>query len=437
MNGKINFSTALSVVIANMIGTGVFTSLGFQIAGIHDYATLIFLWVLGGVISLCGAFSYAELGAAMPQSGGEYNYLSKVFHPMVGFLSGWVSATIGFAAPIALAASALAKYTATIYPSIDGKVLATSVILIVTVFQSINHKTSGTFQTAVTGMKILLIIIFIICGFILATPQTGVTFMPTAATPASIFSVAFATSMFFVSFSYSGWNAAAYIAGEIDQPQRNVPRSLFIGTAVVMALYILVNFVFLYVTPASDLIMKVEVGFEAGKYIFGLNGSKVVSGIISLLLVSTISSMVFAGPRVISSIGNDFSLFKVAARTNASGIPVIAIWVQSVIALILLYSGTFDFILSCTTFVLILFSTITVLGVIVLRYQQPELERPYRTWGYPFTPIFFIAVNLWFLVYALIWKPSESLIGLGIVALGVVVYFLAKSLSSATSDPEA
>jgi basic amino acid/polyamine antiporter, APA family len=434
---KINFQTALSVVIANMIGTGVFTSLGFQIAGIQDYATLILLWILGGVISLCGAFCYAELGAAMPESGGEYHYLSKIFHPSIGFLSGWVSATIGFAAPIALAASALAKYTATVYPSINGQMLATAVILIVTVFQSINHKTSGTFQTIVTGLKIVLIVIFIICGFLLASPQAGVTFMPTASTPASIFSAAFATSMFFVAFSYSGWNAAAYIAGEIDQPQRNVPRALFVGTSIVLVLYVLINVVFLYVTPASELTLKLEVGFEAGKYIFGLRGSQIVSGIISLLLVSTISSMVFAGPRVISAIGNDFSLFKVAARTNAAGIPVIAIWIQSMIALVLLYSGTFEFILSCTTFVLILFSTVTVVGLMVLRYKQPELDRPYRTWGYPVTPLLFIAVNIWFLAYALVWKPNESLIGLGIVAVGVIVYFMAQLMSVNNSSAKA
>jgi APA family basic amino acid/polyamine antiporter len=429
MHGKIKFHSALSVVIANMIGTGVFTSLGFQIAGIHDYATLVFLWILGGIISLCGAFSYAELGAAMPQSGGEYNYLSKIYHPFVGFLSGWVSATIGFAAPIALAASALTKYTATIYPAVGGHLLGTIVIIVITIFQSINHKTSGGFQTIVTSLKILLIVVFILCGFLLATPQAGITFMPTAQTPASIFSAAFATSMFFVAFSYSGWNAAAYIAGEIEKPQRNIPLSLFAGTSIVLVLYVLINIVFLYVTPASDLIMKLEVGFEAGKHIFGLGGSRVVSGIISLLLISTISSMVFAGPRVISSIGQDFSLFKIAARTNKSGIPVIAIWIQSAIALILFYSGSFDFILNCTTFVLILFSTITVLGVIVLRFKSPALERPYRTWGYPFTPIFFCAINAWFMIYALIWKPKESFIGLGIVALGAVVYLLAKNLS--------
>jgi APA family basic amino acid/polyamine antiporter len=429
MNGKIKFPTALSVVIANMIGTGVFTSLGFQIAGIHDYATLVFLWILGGIISLCGAFAYAELGAAMPQSGGEYNYLSKIYHPSVGFLSGWVSATIGFAAPIALAASALAKYTNTIYPSINGHVLGIAVILIVTVFQSINHKTSGTFQTAVTALKILLILIFIVCGFLFAAPQSGITFMPTTSTAASIFSASFATSMFFVAFAYSGWNAAAYIAGEIEKPQVNVPLSLLAGTAIVTILYVLINIVFLYVTPAADLILKLEVGFEAGKHIFGVDGSKIVSGIISLLLVSTISSMVFAGPRVISSIGNDFSLFKIAARTNQSGIPVVAIWIQSVVAIVLLYSGTFENILYCTTFVLILFSTITVLGVVVLRFKSPDLERPYRTWGYPITPLIFICANGWFLVYALVWKPKESMIGLGIVALGLLVYFLAKILS--------
>jgi APA family basic amino acid/polyamine antiporter len=428
MTKRINFSTALSVVIANMVGTGVFTSLGFQIGDIKDYAALIFLWLLGGIISLFGAFSYAELGAAMPQSGGEYNFLSKIFHPSIGFLSGWVSATIGFAAPIALAASALAKYTNTIY-EIDGRLLGTAVIIIITIFQSIGHHVGGTFQTIVTSLKILLIVIFIVCGFVLATPQPNITFLPTADTHSFIFSGAFAISMFFVAFSYSGWNAAAYIAGEIENPQRNVPLALFAGTGIVTVLYVLVNFIFLYTAPASELAGQLEVGFVSAKHIFGDNGAKVISGFISMLLVSTISSMIIAGPRVISAIGNDFSVFKIAAKTNKHGIPVYAIWIQSAIALILLYSGSFDFILNCTTFVLILFSTITVLGVFVSRIQSPDLVRPYKAWGYPFTPALYIVANLWFLYFALKWKQQESLIGLGIVATGLVVYFVAKKLS--------
>lgn len=447
---KINFSTATSVVIANMVGTGVFTSLGFQLFGINDFATLMFLWLLGGIISLFGAFAYAELGAALPKSGGEYNFLSKIFHPSIGFLSGWISATIGFAAPIALAASALAKYTNTVF-SIDEKLLGVGIILLITIFQSVNYKIGGTFQTIVTSLKVLLIAVFIIAGLFFTKSEAGISFLPTdmTFTKAGIFSAAFATSMFYVAFAYSGWNASSYIAGEIINPKRNIPRSLFMGTAIVTVLYVLVNFVFLKTTPVDEMRGQVEVGFVSGNYIFGADGAKVVSMIISLLLVSTISAMVIAGPRVISAIGNDFSVFKIAAKTNKSGIPVIAIWLQSAIAIALLLTGSFSTILNYTTFVLILFGTLTVAGVIVLRMKNPNLERPYKCWGYPITPLLFIIPNCWFLFYALksdkdayanwqFWfedfsKVPPTFIGILIVLVGALVYLFAKNFSTPNS----
>ena len=428
MNGKIKFPTALSVVIANMIGTGVFTSLGYQLPAISDFAAIIALWLVGGVVALFGAFAYSELGAALPRSGGEYNYLSEIYHPAVGFLSGWVSATIGFAAPIAAASWALGKYFSTVVPGFSPQMIGAVVIILVTIIQSINYAIGGGFQTVATAVKVLLIIIFIIFGLLCAC-NTHISVIPTAQTYTDIFSAPFAISLVYVSFAYSGWNASSYIAGEVDNPKRNIPLSILVGTLLVTILYIMINYVFLRTAPVEEMKGVNEVAFISAKYIFGDNGAKLISLIISVLLVSTISSMVIVGPRVIQMIGEDYSIFRHLARKNSHGIPVIAIASQSVIALILLFSSSFDMIITYISFTLSLFTTLTVLGVFILRFQKPDLERPYKTWGYPVTPAIFLILNCWFIWFVFKGKPVASLIGLGIVALGLVVYFLAKFLS--------
>lgn len=441
MDGKFSLNTGIALVIANMVGTGIFTSLGFQLLGIQDYASILTLWIIGGIISLFGAFAYAELGAALPKSGGEYNFLSRIYHPSVGFLSGWVSATIGFSAPIALAAYSLGFYFQRVMPMMNPATTAVIIILLVTVLQSFSYSLGGGFQKVATSVKVLLLVTFIICGLATVT-QSGVSFMPTAATGTNIFSLSFAASMYFVSFAYSGWNASAYIAGEIRDPARTIPRSLLIGTAVVTVLYVGLNFVFLKVAPLEELKVtfvnnvptNIDTGWVVGKYIFGINGAQVVSIVISLLLVSTISSMIIAGPRVISAIGNDFRIFKGASKTNKKGIPVIAIWLQTIISIIILFSGKFETILFYTAFVLILFSSLTVLGVIVLRIKEPNLARPYKTWGYPVTPVLFVLANCWFMYRAYIFKPTETYIGIGIVVAGAIVYILVRKFSKVSSS---
>src|SRR3989339_304363 len=430
---KYSQNTGIALVVANMVGTGIFTSIGFQLLDIHDYATILILWIAGGIISLFGAFAYAELGTALPKSGGEYNFLSRIYHPSVGFLSGWVSATIGFSAPIALAAASLGAYFHEVVPSIPPTATAVIIILFVTIIQSFNYSLGGGFQKVATLLKIILLGGFIVCGMF-ADTQEGVSFMPTDTTFPGTFSIAFAGAMFFVSFAYSGWNASAYIAGEIRDPAKTIPRSLLIGTLIVTVLYVGLSFVFLKVAPLKELQVvftdsgpeNIDTGFVAGKYIFGPFGAKVVSIIISILLVSTISAMVIAGPRVLKAMGADISAFRGAARENKNGVPVTAIWIQTAIALIILLSGKFDTILFYTSFVLMLFGTLAVMGVIVLRYKEPKLERPYKTFGYPITPILFIAANLWFMYRAYLFKPFETYIGIGIVAAGAIVYFIVR-----------
>jgi len=415
-----------------MVGTGVFTSLGFQVLGIKSIFALLMLWIVGGVLALCGALSYSELGAAMPRSGGEYTYLSKIYHPAVGFLSGFVSVFVGFAAPIALAAMALGGYFCSVFPGFDKIWVGAIVVILITIVHSINLLVGSRFQKVVTLVKVLLILIFIICGFFMGTHQP-ITVLPVAGSWSEIFSAAFATSLIYVSYAYSGWNASAYIAGEIDNPQKNLPRSILTGTFIVMGLYVLLNFIFLYSVPISGMADAngpvIEIGSLSAATILGPTGGNIMSLIISILLVSTISSMVFAGPRVTMVIGEDISALKFFARKNKKGIPVIAIALQSTIALILIFTSTFDVVLTYLGFTLIMFTTLTVIGLFILRIKKAELERPFKAWGYPVTPIIFIAINLWSMFYIIKEKPLISLSGFATVALGLVIYFISRYFS--------
>ena len=340
MSKKYSLNTATAVVIANMIGTGVFGSLGYQLLDLHDFSAIIILWILGGAIALCGAFAYSELGAALPRSGGEYNFLTEIFHPSVGFLSGWVSAIIGFSAPIALAASLLGGYFGNVIGGYDPRWIGATVIVGITIIQSMDYRIGGGFQSFATIIKIVLILLFVICGFMFAHPQP-ISFVPSHATVTTMFSGAFAAALVYVNFAYSGWNASSYIAGEIKQPSRNIPLSIISGTAIVTLLYVLLNFIFLYVAPGKEMAGVQEVAFIPAKYIFGENGGKVISLIISLLLISTISSMIIAGPRVLQRMGEDFSIFQIISHKNKHGIPAVAIWFQSIIALVILFTSSF------------------------------------------------------------------------------------------------
>jgi APA family basic amino acid/polyamine antiporter len=419
--------TATSLVIANMVGTGVFTSLGFQVLGIHSVFALLLLWIIGGIAAACGALAYGELGAAMPRSGGEYHYLSRIFHPAIGFLSGWVSATVGFAAPTALAAMAMGDYASRVFTGLHPTGVAIGVVVLLTIVHGSDARLGSRFQVVFTSVKVTLILFFIAAGLIIGgVAGHHISVLPGSGTLREIFSRDFAISLFFVSYAYSGWNASAYIAGEIDRPQRNLPRSLLQGTLGVTALYVLLNYVFLYTTPMDQLAGKLEVGYIAATNIFGTTGGKMMGLVIALLLVSSVSSMIMAGPRVTQAMGQDLHLLRGLARTNRRGVPAAAIAVQSAITLLLIFTSTFESVITYTGFTLNLFTMMTVAGVIVLRIRQPELPRPSKMWGYPYTAIVFLLIGLWILIYGLVYKPTESLAGLGTVLTGLIVYGLGK-----------
>ena len=421
---KIEFNTAVSVVIANMIGTGVFTSLGFQVMGLSSVFSILFLWVLGGVIALCGALTYGEIGSAFPESGGEYNYLSRLYHPALGFLSGWVSVTVGFAAPIAAASVALSRYVAKIYPQVDSLLLACSVIVIITIIHSINLKAGGAFQRGFTWVKIICIVMFIGFG-LFYIPGHTISLLPGTDAWRDVFSTTFAGSLIYVTYAYSGWNAAAYISGEIRDAQRNLPKALVVGTLCVMLIYTVLNYVFLYTVPINELKGVIEVGYLSAEKIFGQQVGQFMSLVIAVLLVSTISAMILAGPRVMQSMGKDIKGLRIFATANRNNVPYVAIIFQSLIALILVASSSFESLITYVSFTLNLFTFLTVMGIFILRRKFKHIVTTYKTPLYPFTPIVFLLIISWILVNIVIERPLESLLGLATVVAGLLVFFAA------------
>lgn len=414
--------TASAFVISSMIGTGVFTSLGYQLVDINTAFPILLLWLIGGIISLFGAFSYSELASAFPRSGGEYSILSKVYHPAVGFIGGFVSSTIGFSAPAVLAAIALGKYTVAIFPQLNSTIIASVIILLFNLIHSQTLKYGRLIQDWTTIGKIVLIVFFIISGLLIDSPQ-NISFLPIPNDGSLIMSSSFAVSLVWVSYAYTGWNSTVYIAGEVKNPQKNIHYSLLFSTAFVTVLYILLNFIFLFSTPISEMRGMIEVGFIAGVNIFGDQGGRIVSGGIALLLLSTISSYVFIGPRITQVIGEDFKYLRFFSKVNNSGIPINGFIFQLSISLIFILTSTFEQVLLYAGITFIIINTITVIGVIVLRFYQPALNRPYKSWGYPWTQIIFTISNLWILYFTFKNQPFESLIGIGIILISLIFYF--------------
>lgn len=420
-------SAAGAIVVANMIGTGVFTSLGFQLLAIQSGFVIIMLWIVGGLAALCGALTYAELGAALPRSGGEYNFLSRIYHPSAGFVSGWLSVSIGFAAPIALAAITFGSYLAAVYPVLSPTLLAIGLVIMLTSLHMFSHKASGETQLWFTRLKLLLIIVF--CGLVLVfldIPQE-VHFLPIQGDGELLLSSAFAVSLIYVNYAYTGWNAATYLTGEIDNPQKSLPVILVVGTLIVLVLYVVLNYVFLIAAPMDAMAGKIEIGVVVAEHVFGETGATLMGIVLSLLLISTVSAMIVAGPRVLQVIGQDFKLFHFLSRTNNNGIPMVAIGFQSILSILFILTSSFESILVFAGFTLGVNSFFTVLGIFVLRYRQPDLDRPYRTWLYPLTPLLYLLITGWTLIYILLERPAEAWVGMGIIASGGVFYLFVRS----------
>lgn len=425
---KIGLSTAIAVVIANMVGTGVFTSLGYQVIDLKHGFTIIMLWAIGGMLALFGSFAYGELGASLPRNGGEYNFLSRIYHPFLGFLAGWVSIMIGFAAPIAAASLAMGDYSIGMLGGEDPnqikeKIIAVGISIIISAIHLQNLRAISRFQKFFTVFKIILIIVLIILGFSL-TDGSQISFAPTKQSINDMFTMAFAGSLVWVMLAYSGWNAAAYIVDDMKNPGKNLPKSLFIGTALVAVLYVLLNMMFLYVAPISDLISQKDVGNVAAQNVFGHTGVAIVSGLIAFALISAISSMIWAGPRVSAAIGEDMRLFKFLNTRNRNKVPSQAILFQLGLIIPMILFVSFSDLIEFTSVLLSIFSFLTVLGVFVLRVREPKLKRPYKAWGYPITPAIYLILTGWMIIFFLKMKPNILFAILLTLIAGGITYYI-------------
>ncbi len=431
--GMVSGITATAIVIADMVGVGVFTSLGFQVTDIKSGFALLLLWIVGGLVAICGAFCYAELATMLPRSSGEYNFLRRIYHPAFGFVAGWLSATVGFAAPIALAAMAFGSYFKSITPDAPPLLLGLGVTWLAALVHLGGVRFGGAFHNVWTVLKLILIVAFIIAGFTIGNPQP-ISFAPSTADATVVAGAPFAISLVFVMYSYSGWNAATYIAGELREPARNLPRALLAGTAIVIVLYVGLNAIFLLTTPMQELAGQLDVAVVAGKHVFGPLGGRIVGALISLGLISSISAMTWIGPRVTMTMGEDMPALHLFSRKSKHGVPAIAIVFQLLVSNLLLLTQSFEAVLDFIQFSLAFCSFFTVLGVIKMRIAQPNLLRPYRAWGYPVTPIIFLTVTLFVMYYLIVNRPLQSLGGFALMLAGLVIYYSSRLFSNARSS---
>lgn len=404
-----------------MIGTGVFTSVGFQLSAIQNSWGILLLWAVGGMLALFGAFAYAELGTYFKASGGDYIYLSRVFHPVMGYLSAWAGLSLGFSAPVALAAMAFTKYLAP-FGLRDNVWLAVGVIIGIGLMHSFTIKHSSLFQNSSTLIKVLFIFGLIVIGLALPGASSNALIFDDS-WKQEIVKPGFAVSMVFVAFAYTGWNAAAYVTAEIDKPEKNLPRALIGGTLFVAITYILFQYVLLKNASVSELRGKEEVTYISFGNLLGPTGGKWVSAFIAIQLIATVSSYLWVGPRVTWAMARENKLWKPLAKTNRHGIPVTALWLHVFISVILALTGSFEKVLLYAGFVLQLVTSLTVATSLFLKTKSAgTFKSPLK----PILQLIFLAFNAWSLVFTYIDRPVESSIGLGILLIGLVIYLFDK-----------
>jgi len=381
------------LVVGSMVGTGIFTTSGILLRELGSPQAVLAAWGAGAVVALCGAVSYAELASALPQNGGEYRLLGRIYHPALGLTAALVSLLVGFSAPLAAASTAHAVHVGL----------------------------GSRLQAATTTLEILLILAFIVLGGVRGDASA---LRGDAAALAAIAPSAFAAPLVFVVFAYSGWNAAVYLAGELGTPARTIPRALLAGTLLVAALYLGLTAVFLSAVPPDRLAGVIEVGHVAAVALLGPVGGSALSALIALVLASSVSALLMAGPRVYEQVGCDFPLLAALDRRTRHGGPAMAVTVQAAAAAVLMTTASFEALLRYVGFTLSVTTTLAVVGVLVLRWREPALPRPYRAWGYPVTPLLFAGTSTWIVLGALRDRPGSSWAGIGTLVGGLVLHVL-------------
>ena len=430
LKNKIGWKTATAIVISNMIGTGVFTTLGFQVVELQNTITIFLLWFIGGVLALFGAFCYAELGTFFKGNGGDYIYLSKTYHPLLGYLSSWISLVIGFSSPVSLAALAMAKYLS-VFQGEFGTYFAIVVILLVALALSFSISISGKFHNFFTFIKVSFVVVLIIIGVLLSQNPIHTSLNFGNSWEQEILLPAFATSLVFVTYAYTGWNSASYIAGEIDKPQKNLPKSLIIGTVFVTFCYVFINYIMLKHAPIDALKGKEDVMGIAANYMFGTTFGKIVNVFIALQLVATISGYLWVGSRITQATASENKLWSFLAVKNKKNIPVRAIFAHAIIAIIIISTGSFKQIFLYTAFVLQLLSTLAISTAFFLKKSDRKLFKSNLFYVFP---TIFVLFSGYILYFTFINNPKESIIGLVIVIIGILLYLFDKKIPKSLEE---
>jgi APA family basic amino acid/polyamine antiporter len=404
----LGFWSATALVVTSMIGTGVFTTAGFQVRDVGDPRMILALWGLGGLLALCGAVSYAELSAMFARNGAEYALITRAFHPAPGFVAGVVGVFAGFAGPTAASALGFGTYLHAAAPGVPPVPAAVALVLGSAVVHGVDPRFGGRWQTAVTAVELGLIASFAGIGLVSAT-------VPLAARPLGG-AGAVAVALVYVSYAYSGWNTSSYVAGELHDPSKTGPRSLLVGTAIVTMLYLALNAAFLESAPASALAGQLDVGAVAATAWLGPAGGRACAAVVAWCLSAMVGAMLVAGPRLIAAIGEDYPRLSWLARRSARGVPVNAVALQTTAALAMVLGISFEDLLTWMGLLLAAASALTVLAVPWLRWQEPSLERPYRAPFSPITPLLYVALTLLMIAAAILEKPVIGAAAVGVCA---------------------
>ncbi len=430
-----------AIVVSNVIGSGIFIVPAFVAQEVPNAWAMLSVWLAGGVLAFAGAMAYAELAALRPRAGGEYVYLHEAFGPMAGFLTGWTSFVAGFSGAIAASAVGLASYLGRFVPAAGDttpllqlplgvatltlspqSVVALTAIAGLSVVHIVGLGPGRIVQNVLAALKVLVLMAFVALGFTIGL-GTSTNF---AAAGGTLAPAGWALALIPVMFSYSGWNAAAYVAEEMRDPGRNVPLALGIGTVVVIVIYLLLNALYVYALPVAELAaVDVRVVDAAAERLFGPAGAAPLAAASVVMIAASISAMILAGPRVYYAMAKNGQFFARLAEVHPTfRTPTAAIIAQSAWAGLLVLTGTFQQLVEYTGFAVVLFAGVAVTALFVLRRREPLAPRPFRAWGYPLAPLVFAAASL-FMVGNAIWRsPGTSAAGLLIIAAGIPAFFL-------------
>jgi len=451
---QLGFVSATALVVSNMVGSGIFATTGFLAGDLGSAPLILAVWLAGALFAFAGALSYSELGINFPSSGGEYVYLTEAYGPVWGFMSGWVSFFAGFSAPIAAAALAFAHYVGFFFPAFThpfftigsgpftlrlgwSEVLAAALIANFTVVNCFGVGRVARLQNALTATKLLVIVLFIVLGFAVGNGSIGHFSEHAVRTSVNSLPVQFVISLLWVMVGYSGWNAATYVAEELEQPRRTLPLAIAAGTTIVTALYLGLNLTFIYATPIEQMKGEVAVGSQAAVNLFGTGVADIFSVLMAVSITSTVNAMVTIGPRVYYAMAKNGAFFKSAARVHPKfRTPVIAILAQGACAMLMTLTPFPDLILYIG-FSLTVFTALSAASLFLFRRRPHWQQLPALNIAWPIIPAAYIAASAAMVLYGIIWQPRASLTAIGTVALGALVYqFTSRRITSEPAKQE-